>query len=42
MLSYFLFNVLWLAEIYYANPTYSIIYYGNIIFDLHPLLQEHN
>jgi hypothetical protein len=31
----------WLCSVM-LTPTYSIIYYGNIIFDLHPLFQEHN
>jgi hypothetical protein len=35
----FWFNALWLAVFYYANP---LLLMGNIIFDLHPLFQEHN
>jgi hypothetical protein len=43
MLSHFWFNALWLAAVHYSNLyTYSIISYGNIIFDLCPLCWEHN
>ena len=33
MLSHFQFNTLWLAALYVLTPNYSIISYGNIIFD---------
>jgi hypothetical protein len=29
---------LWLTQ----TPTYFIISYGNVMFDLHPLSQQHN
>ena len=39
--TYFRFNALQLAAVCYANR-YCIIFYGHVIFDIHPLFQKHS